>query len=178
MSKAEEASANDKAWRVLTPLEIFRKNAQQFGFFSTALSIDECMIKFFGRTALKQFRQNKPVRFGLKLWAICNKEGYIIDCDIYCGKGSNLFSSEKLGNLNKCALGSRVVLQMLHKLLTSVTPRNIIRYHVYFKNFFCCPDLLVHLRKIGIRATGTVRASRVSSVTNDIDKNLKGEYIL
>lgn len=177
LSKNEDKNIDDRAWRVRVLLDTFRKNCQQFGFFSTALSIDECMIKFYGRSVLKQFMKGKPVRFGLKLWAICNKEGFIFDFDIYCGKGSNHLSSKQLENLSSCALGSRIVLQMLQKLLTTVTPRNISRYHIYFDNFFSSPDLLVHLRKIGLRATGTVRANRVSGVTMDVDKKSKrGTY--
>ena len=176
LSKNEDKNANDRAWRVRVPLNIFRKNCHQFGIFSTALSIDECMLKFYGRTVLKQFMKGKPVRFGLKLWAICNKEGFVFDFDIYCGKGSNGLSSKQLENLGSCALGSRVVLQMLQKLLTTVSPRNISRYQIYFDNFFCSPDLLVHLRKIGLRATGTVRANRVSGVTVDVDKKSKRTF--
>ncbi|XP_058801365.1 piggyBac transposable element-derived protein 3-like [Phymastichus coffea] len=146
---------------------------------SDPLSIDECMIKFYGRTVLKQFMKGKPVRFGMKLWAICNKEGFIFDFDIYCGKGSNHLPSKQLENLRNCALGSRVVLQMLQRLLTTVSLRKISRYHIYFDNFFSSPDLFVHLRKIGLRATGTVRANRVSGVTIDLNnKSKRGTYFV
>ena len=113
LSKPSNKSSTDKAWRVRGPLEIFRKNIKQFGFFSTSLSVDESMIKFYGRTALKQYIKDKPTKWGVKQWSLCNPEGYLFDCDLYCGKGSNPFSRESKDTLNKCALGSRVVLQML-----------------------------------------------------------------
>ena len=158
LSKPSNKSSTDKAWRVRGPLEIFRKNIKQFGFFSTSLSVDESMIKFYGRTALKQYIKDKPTKWGVKQWSLCNPDINV--------------------SLNKCALGSRVVLQMLQGLLASVTaPKKIIRYHVYFDNYFCSPDLLVHLKKIGIRATGTVQANRVKDVDNGLNKKSpRGTY--
>lgn len=129
-------------------------------------------MKFHGRIILQQFMKDKPERFGIKMWGICSADGFLFDCDIYCGKCSNIYSSNKEVKLKKCALESRVVMQMVKKLLTSVVPRKITKYHLYFDNFFCNPDLLVHLKKFGLRATGTVRANRVR-VLNELDKKAK-----
>ncbi|XP_051154938.1 piggyBac transposable element-derived protein 3-like [Leptopilina boulardi] len=157
--KPGDENPNDKAWRVRGPLEIFKQNARQFGYFSSALSVDEMMVKFRGRTVLKQFIRNKPVRFGIKMWALCSSEGFLFDCDIYCGKNSKSYFFGNRETLNKCALGSCVVVGLLQNLLSSVVPRNLVKYHLYFDNFFTSPDLLVHLKKVGLRATGTVRAN-------------------
>lgn len=176
MNKPDDKNDNDKAWKVRKVLQIFRKNLQQFGFFSTALSIDEMMVKFHGRTNLQQFMQNKPERWAIKEWGIASPEGYLFDCDIYCGKGSNIYSSDKKAKLTKCALGSRVVLLMTQNLLSTVVPRKLIEYHLYFDNYFPNPDLLVHLKKVGLKATGTVRVNRVK-VNNCVDKKAeKGTY--
>lgn len=82
------------------------------------------------------------------MWGICSPEGFLFDCDIYCGKDSTV-QCDKLSILNKCALGSRVVLQMAFKLLSSTSPLKLQNYHLYFDNFFTKPDLLVHLKKTG-----------------------------
>ncbi|XP_066592950.1 piggyBac transposable element-derived protein 3-like [Prorops nasuta] len=119
--------------------------------------------------AWRQFIQNKPERFGIKMWGICNPSGYLFDCDIYCGKGSNIYSTDNKVKLAKCALGSRVVLMMVKKLLTSISPRKLTQYHLYFDNFFTSPDLMVHLNSLGLKATGTVRKNRVN-VDNELDK--------
>ena len=60
-SKAKDEDPNDPAWRVRVILEMFRKNIKCFGFFERALSIDEMIIKFFGRLKMKQFIRNKPI---------------------------------------------------------------------------------------------------------------------
>ncbi|XP_043461917.1 piggyBac transposable element-derived protein 3-like [Leptopilina heterotoma] len=177
LSKPGDENSDDRAWRVRGPLEIFKKNVRQFGYFSSALSVDEMMVKFRGRTILKQFIRNKPVRFGIKMWALCSSEGFLFDCDIYCGKNSKSFFFGNEEKLNKCALGSCVVVGLLQNLLSSVVPRNVVKYHVYFDNFFTSPDLLVHLKKVGLRATGTVRANRIQVKNPISEKDPRGTFI-
>lgn len=49
LSKEADKNSEDRVWRVRKVLNIFRANLKQFGFFSSVLSIDESMIKFYGR---------------------------------------------------------------------------------------------------------------------------------
>ena len=144
---------------------IFKKNILQFGYFSSNLSIDETMIKFYGRTQIKQFVKNKPIRFGIKLWSLCTSFGFLLDFNIYCGKSSQ-DSSEKLQN---CTLGTRVVMNLLHLFFRNTPENSLENYHAVFDNFFTNPDLLVHLKSLGLRATGTVRSNRVyeNKIVND-----------
>lgn len=115
--------------------------------------------------------RNKPIKFGLKLWCICSVSGYIFYFDIYCGKGGECL--EPLKNLN---LGSRVVLLMLHNFLMSVPIEERRKYHICFDNFFSSPDLFVHLNKLGLKATGTVRHNRVYQNFKETDK--KGKEVI
>ncbi|XP_066599933.1 piggyBac transposable element-derived protein 3-like [Prorops nasuta] len=128
------------------------------------LSIDEMMLKFYGRTG-------KPVRFGIKLWALCSANGYIFDFEIYCGKNSYTD-----GVLSKCALGSRVVVNMLQVVFSTVSLRNRDRLHIYFNNLFTSPDLLIHLKNYGLCATGTVRENRVGIRNSIQKKDDRGKY--
>lgn len=66
-SKPEDQNHDDRAWRVRSIFEIFKRNILQFEFFSIALSIDEMMVKFHGKTVLLQFMKDKPARFGIKM---------------------------------------------------------------------------------------------------------------
>lgn len=170
-SRNEEKNITDKIWRVRAMVDIFRKNLQQFGFFSSNMSIDESMIKFFGRSSMKQFMPKKPIRFGLKLWALCTTSGFLLDFHIYCGKGGS--NEDKL---KKCCVGSKVVMQELHNFLRTVPRDRLTDYHVTFDNFFTSPDLLVHLNKLGLKATGTVRKDRVYEMDSIKDK--KGKAVL
>lgn len=168
----KDMNEHDKVRKVRPILNIFRENIMKFVFFSTALSIDEMMLKFFGRLSIKQFIRAKPIRFGIKMWAVCSSDGYLFSFDVYCGKNSE--EGKKLSNI---AQGSQVVLQMINDLLTDRSPRKLSDFHLYFDNLFCSPDLLVHLKKLNVRATGVVRKDRIKE-KNEIDKKApKGTYI-
>ena len=82
----EEKNLQDRIWRVRRLVESFNKNLKQFGYFSSNMSVDESMVKFYGRTLLKQYMPRKPIRFGIKLWALCTITGYLLHFEIYCGK--------------------------------------------------------------------------------------------
>ncbi|XP_034934180.1 piggyBac transposable element-derived protein 3-like, partial [Chelonus insularis] len=155
---------SDKAWRVRKLLQLFQRNIRQFGLWKTALSVDEMMAKSYARTSLKQFIRGKPIRFGLKFWGLCTADGYLLNLDLYCGKTSSI--GDKLG---KCALGSRVVMELLDPFLKSIPPKKISQFHLYCDNFFTNFDLLVHLKKLGLQCTGTIRENRVKE-KNVIDK--------
>jgi len=105
--------------------------------------------------SIKQFIRNKPVRFGIKLWALCGADGFMFDCDIYGGKN---YTADKL---QKIALGSRVVMNLLEDLLIKTVYKKLSQYHLYCDNYFTCPDLFIHLQKIGLQATGVVRKDRI-----------------
>lgn len=61
-------------------------------------------------------------------------------------------------------------MQMLQNMLITITYRKLQQYYVYFDNLFYSPDLLVHLKKIGLQATGTLRKDKLKE-SNNIDKN-------
>jgi len=139
-SKAKNNNSNDKAWRVRELMKMFQRNILKFGFWRTALSVDEMMAKSYAKTSLKQFIRGKPTRFGLKFWGLCTTDGYLLNFDLYCGKNSVV--REKLA---KCVLSSRVVMNLLKPFFEMTAPGKIPLYHVYFDNFFTNLDLVVYI---------------------------------
>lgn len=137
----------DKMYKVRPLADILMTKFLQWGVFHQDLSIDESMVKYFGRHPAKQFIRGKPVRFGYKNWMVTSSDGYCYAFDLYCGKSPGANPTEPLG--------TRVVKQLLDKLSTN--PRDHV---VYFDNFFTSFDLLRDLRQVGFRATGTVREGR------------------
>lgn len=112
------------------------------------LSIDESMIKFKGRTSLKQYNPMKPIKRGYKLWCIADMDGYIYNFEVYTGKNkSNLQTKSDLG------LGGDVVMRMIK----SFEGRN---HRIYFDNFFSSVELLEVLKGKGIQAAATIRSNR------------------
>ncbi|KAJ8939830.1 hypothetical protein NQ318_013049 [Aromia moschata] len=63
------------------------------------MSIDESMVPYFGRHGTKQFITGKPIRYGYKVWSLCDPCGYLIQFDAYQGKQNNRPNSmyKKLG---------------------------------------------------------------------------------
>lgn len=82
-------------------------------------SIDESMIKFKGRSSIRQYMPMKPTKRGYKVWVRADQSGYMCQFQIYTGKVSG---TEK-------NLGSRVVKDLTRTLVCK-------NHKVYFDNYF------------------------------------------
>lgn len=149
---------HDRGYKVRMLIDKFNENFQKWGVFDKHLSIDEMMVRYYGHHPLKQYIKGKPIRFGYKFWAICGSNGYCYKFDLYAGKAVSSVQQP---------LGTRVVKGMLE----CVTDPN--SHMVFFDNFFNSHDLLVELREMGFRATGTLRKNRVSRCPLQSDKALQ-----
>jgi len=50
-------------------------------------AVDEAMIKYKGRTSLKQYMPMQPIKRGIKMWCrVDSTNGYLCDFDVYTGK--------------------------------------------------------------------------------------------
>ena len=109
------------------------------------LSIDEAMIPFKGRSGLKQYMPNKPIKRGIKVWMRADADnGFVSDFQVYTGKKGD--AAEK-------GLGSKVVKSLSEKLYGSYR-------HMYFDNFFASVDLALDLFISGLYSCGTLRTNR------------------
>ena len=109
------------------------------------VAVDEAMIKFQGRSTLKQYMPMKPVKRGIKVWVLGDSQnGYFSSFQVYTGKE---------GNTTEKGLGKRVVKDLTEDLKGK-------HHHVYFDNFFTSLDLIVDLDKDGIYSCGTARKDR------------------
>lgn len=106
-------------------------------------SVDESMIKFKGRSSMKQYMPAKPVKRGHKCWTRADESGYVCEFQIYTGKAE---STEK-------QLGARIVKDLTRELIDG-------NHHVYFDNFFTGVELLLSLKRDKIFACGTIRQNR------------------
>ena len=124
------------------------------------------MVPYYGRHGCKQYIQNKPVKFGYKLWVPATP--------ISCGKQFYPYAG-KYDNYNKDAgLSGSVVMTLISKLQT--VPDS--HYHPVMDNFFASPSLLRILKESGIAATGTVRANKTEKASlqavDDMKKKARG----
>lgn len=138
-------SANFDKLHKLRPLidglnVIFSQQAEESGIYS----IDECMVKFKGRSTMRQYMPLKPIKRGYKVWARCDaRTGYLYAFEVYTGKSE---TADEVG------LGYTVVTNLCKHV-----PENSL---VVFDNFFTSCKLIDVLHQNKIYAIGTVRKTR------------------
>ena len=133
-----------KTYKVDEFLQILKNNFQENYVLSENVSIDESMIKFKGRSSLKQYLPMKPIKRGFKVWILADaKNGYVYEFEIYKGKDSERRNS----------LSEHIVKKLSSNLEFSYRK-------IYFDNYFSSPYLLDYLYKKGLYAAGTVRVDR------------------
>ncbi|CAF0892465.1 unnamed protein product [Didymodactylos carnosus] len=142
-SEKQNEYASNKLYKVSNFLELLKRNFQRHFDPGEKLTIDEMMIKFKGRSSLKQYIKQKPIKRGYKVWIPDTLTGYVYNFDIYSGK-----SEER-----RTPLGEHVVGSLTKELSTKF-------HHVYFDNFFTLPFLVEKLLRDGIYCTGTLRSTR------------------
>lgn len=158
----------DKLHKVRDMLNILKSNFNTNYTPGCQLSVDEGMIKFKGRSSMKQYIANKPIKRGYKVWKLCDsRNGYVYDFNIYEGK-EKAPDSEKKTNL-----GEKVVMRLCNTLQE--------KWHqVYFDNFFNSFDLLEKLKSKQLYGCGTIRNNRKGlPVDFPADKNMaRGEVAI
>ena len=122
-------------------------------------SIDEHMVKFKGRSGMKQYIKLKPKKWGFKFWfRYLSKSGYLYQMNIYLGRKQ--ISEFNLG------LGAEVVL-----LLTKGLEQSFCTY--YFDNYFNGLKLNGKLFQKDIYDIATVLCNRKQMSKLIDDKQMK-----
>ena len=87
---------SDKGYKVRSLISSFNQSFSECVSDDCTQSIDEHMVKFTGRSSMKQYVKNKPIKWGFKFWFLCaNKTGYLYQLDLYLGKKEK--TEENLG---------------------------------------------------------------------------------
>lgn len=137
----------DKLYKVRPLITHFEKKFQEEYSNSSVQSIDEIMVKFKGRSTMKQYMPGKPVKRGYKIWARSDaSSGYLYQFEIYTGKKDDGAISE--------GLGYRVVTNLTNDLHPT-SPLLVV-----FDNFFTSVPLMETLLSKNIYAIGTIRTDR------------------
>ena len=132
----------DKLGKIKPVIEAVREKSIKNFMPHRESSIDEAMIRFKGRSSLKQYLPMKPIKRGIKVWVRADSHnGYISEFYIY---KDNIITQN---------LGEKVV----EKLSRTLVGGN---YHLYFDNYFTSVELLEKLLDDGIYACGTFRKDR------------------
>jgi len=112
-----------------------------------SISIDERMVKSKARFSFKQYIKNKPVKFGVKMFALCDSTtSYMSNFKIYTGR----------------SVEGQADVGLAHKtVIDLMAPYSKQGYHLYTDNFYTSPGLYTDLSdNHGTRACGTCQANR------------------
>lgn len=133
MPKRGEAGF-DKLYKIRPMISLMNTAFKNTANNTASQSIDECMIKFKGRSTLKQYMPKKKTKKrGFKVWARCDSQtGYLFEFEIYTGKKENE---------SETGLGAAVVKNLCKELIDE----NLENVHVAFDNFFASTELLQDL---------------------------------
>ena len=109
------------------------------------IAIDEAMVKYKGRSSLKQYMPKKPIKRGFKLWMRADSNSaYVSKFTVYEGK---------IRNQTEKGLGANTVMRLTESIQGHY-------HHIYFDNFFTGIDLLLNLLRNGTYGCGTMRQDR------------------
>ena len=136
----------DRIWKVRPVIDVLSKTFLDVYTPHATNSIDEAMIPFKGRSALKQYIPLKPIKRGIKVWTRADAEnGYVSQFQVYLGKVRGTVERH---------LGERVVKDLTRPLIG----RN---FTIYCDNFFTSAKLFEDLLSDSIYACGTLRSDRL-----------------
>ena len=152
----------DKIFKVRPMIERLNKIFKERRDPKEHLSVDESMIKFKGRSSLKQYNPMKPIKRGYKIWCIADDSGYVYTANLYTGKESNCPKRVK----TPLGMGGDVV-------VTLSEPFKGRNHKLFFDNFFSSIPLLEHLKSVDILACGTIRPNRKDLPALQADRSLK-----
>lgn len=141
---------NDKFAKVRPLFDILNSQFLENAPHTENHSFDESMCEYFGKHGCKQCIRNKPIRFGFKIFIGSLSTGYITWMDPYQGAGTSGVVNRGLG------VGGDLVAHYAHHLLD----RESMQYHLYIDNWFNSFKLMVYLKSINVKATGTVKRNR------------------
>ena len=135
----------DKLYKLRPLLETLSRTYREYYNPGQYQSVDESMIKFKGRSSIKQYMPQKPIKRGYKVWVRADETGFVCQFQIYTGK---------IENTRELNLGKRVVEDLTKELVGG-------NHKVFFDNFFTSVDLMIALKQKNIYGCGTVRRGRV-----------------
>ena len=170
LQPARDSPVYDRLYKVREFTTNLARNFERHAEIEQVSSVDEQMIPFKGQLWLKVFMKDKPIKRGVKVWALAGQSGYIhrfyLSGDILVG-----MSAEEVEDLDpSIGLSGQVVLYLVQK-----PQQPEPGFQVFFDNYFASPALLLQLKNLGIPAACTLRKDRMEHCPLMSEKQLKGK---
>ena len=127
------------------------------------IAVDEGLVPWRGNIHFRVYNKDKPDKFGIKSYQLCDEKGYCCQYELYTGKR---------GDVSVNGATYDVCMRLMHRYLNR-------GHNLYVDNFYTSPILFSHLYEQGTGACGTLRINRkhVPDVIKD-SKPAKGDRIV
>ncbi|CAM1326249.1 Uncharacterised protein at_DN0158 [Pycnogonum litorale] len=140
----DQEDRQDKLSKVRIFVNKFKSICLNLYYPRRNLSIDERMVKSKHRSGIRQFMKDKPTKFGIKLWVLCDSSnGFTVDFDIY---------ADRRERPSIHGLGYNVVMRLIQMYQHQ-------GYFLHFDNFYVRDEC-------NILACGTCRDNRKGFPSN------------
>lgn len=133
----------DRLYKVRPLLDHLSKTFLEMLHPSKNQAIDESMIKFKGRSSIKQYMPKKPIKRGFKVWMRCDESGYACQFEIYSGKQE--------------VVEKNLAESVVKRLTECLHDKN---HRVFMDNYFTTYELFRYLETENVYACGTVMINR------------------
>ena len=178
----EDTQQSKKGWydKLAFVINHVRKVSQDFIYIlGTILSLDEMMIRFFGRSYETHRMKNKPIKEGYKFFVLTTKTGFVVnftpDGRRAARVGQQEYSEDKsLGKIESMIIFMlKIIPQLKEKQLTRLKNKNKIAtrsnsneifdekmmgtFCLAMDNYFTLPKVIAALREMGVGIVGTAR---------------------
>ncbi|XP_064624550.1 piggyBac transposable element-derived protein 4-like [Lineus longissimus] len=108
---------HDKLDKVRWFIVVLNENFPRMFKAGENISIDEAMVKFDGRLAWKQYIPKKPIKWGIKIWCLCDSgTGYTLAFKVYTGAAQG----DQQQGQDQHGLGYNVVTDLLREYIQGV----------------------------------------------------------
>lgn len=142
------ANTGDKLYKIRPLIDLLCAKFRQLYVPQKQISVDEELVKFRGRVSFRQLIPSKRSRFGIKKFALCDKDGYFWNSEVYVGKfPDTLPLTQELG------VSGAIVLHLLRDLTGK-------GFQVYLDNFYMSLPLCNYLLSVNTGVCGTLRPNR------------------
>ncbi|CAL1527809.1 unnamed protein product, partial [Lymnaea stagnalis] len=165
------AAERDRLYEIRPSLTHFNTVFQQAFCPNRDICIDESLLLWKGRLVFKQYIPLKRAKFGIKIFCLCDKFGYLYRFRVYTGKQDPLYNIDNYVSeeCQQLSMTSKVTLELLAPFLNQ-------GYHLYIDNWYNSVPLIRFLLQKQILCTGTTHSNRVPKELTSIPAK-KGETV-
>ena len=145
----QQALREDKLCKIRPFIEHLQKAFAEYFNCGKCIAIDEAMVPFKGKLSIKQRIFGKPVRWGIKMFELCDSETeYLSRFEVYLGKGKD-------GEPSSTALGKAGA--VVARLTSDFHGKG---HELYTDNWYTSLAMCLFLQSRDIYVCGTTRSDR------------------